>query len=214
MGSSLIEQMLVGHRTQWRLRPKPLISLNSLAPFFKHYSVWCLILWLYWKFPFIWSLIISDWINVVSPFPVFFFIPSCCRLMSGHLLWPLLMFQLILLVCYRLQITFQPSVLWLLLPRLLKEYESSHDKTNKMACAPSEDSLSTWRKLGSLATHRAHSEDSDQTGRLVLLVLSWGGPIMVMLLASNQSYSCKCLSSTLSICKGFICLLFVCETLS
>ena len=30
----------------------------------------------------------------------------------------------------------------------------------------SESSLSTWRKLGSSATHWAHSEDSDQTGRM------------------------------------------------
>ena len=30
----------------------------------------------------------------------------------------------------------------------------------------SESSLSAWRKLGSLATHWAHSEDSDQTGRM------------------------------------------------
>ena len=29
----------------------------------------------------------------------------------------------------------------------------------------SESSLSAWRKLGSLATHWAHSNDSDQTGR-------------------------------------------------
>ena len=47
--------------------------------------------------------------------------------------------------------------------------------------------LSAWRKLGSLATHWAPSEDSDQTGwmtrliwvfagrRVILLVLSWGG---------------------------------------
>ena len=47
----------------------------------------------------------------------------------------------------------------------------------------SESSLSAWRKLGSLATHWAHSEDySDQTGRMsslcahaILLVLSWVG---------------------------------------
>ena len=51
----------------------------------------------------------------------------------------------------------------------------------------SESSLSVWRKLGSLATHWAHSEDSDHTGRMprliwffagrtvILLVLSWGG---------------------------------------
>ena len=50
-----------------------------------------------------------------------------------------------------------------------------------------QSSLSAWRKLGSLATHWAHSEDSDQTGRMprliwvftgrtvILLVLSWGG---------------------------------------
>ena len=50
-----------------------------------------------------------------------------------------------------------------------------------------ESSLSAWRKRRSLATHWAHSEDSDQTGRmpgliwvffgrtLILLVLSWGG---------------------------------------
>ena len=51
----------------------------------------------------------------------------------------------------------------------------------------SESSLSAWRNLGSLATHWAHSEDSDQTGRMprltwvfagrtvTLLVLTWGG---------------------------------------
>ena len=69
-----------------------------------------------------------------------------------------------------------------------------------MACAPSEvsdqsgissvwseSSLSAWRNVGSSATHWAHSEDSDQTGRMprlicvfagrtvILLVLSWGG---------------------------------------
>ena len=40
--------------------------------------------------------------------------------------------------------------------------EPPHDKTNKMICVPSKDSelsLSAWRKLGSLATHLAHSED-------------------------------------------------------
>ena len=51
-------------------------------------------------------------------------------------------------------------------------------------------SLPAWRKLGSLATHYAGSENSDQTGwmpmliwvfagrTLTLLVLSWGGSIM------------------------------------
>ena len=51
----------------------------------------------------------------------------------------------------------------------------------------SESSLSAWRKIGALAAHWAHSEDSDQTERMprlirvfagrtfILLVLSWGG---------------------------------------
>ena len=52
--------------------------------------------------------------------------------------------------------------------------EPPHDKTNKMSVHPaktqirlgrSESLLSAWRKLGSLATHWAHSKDSDQTGQ-------------------------------------------------
>ena len=51
----------------------------------------------------------------------------------------------------------------------------------------SESSLSAWRKPGSLATHWAHSEDTDQTGQMprliwvftectvILLILSRGG---------------------------------------
>ena len=68
----------------------------------------------------------------------------------------------------------------------LTVYEPWHDKTNKMSVRPaktqisldihsvwSESSLSAWRNLGSLATHWADSEDSDQTGHtLILLVLS------------------------------------------
>ena len=38
----------------------------------------------------------------------------------------------------------------------------------------SESLLSAWRKLGSLATHWAHSEDSDQTGQMPRLIsLHW-----------------------------------------
>ena len=80
------------------------------------------------------------------------------------------------------------------------KYEPRHDKINKVTVRPaktqislgirtvwSESSLSARRKLGSLATHEAHSEDSDQTGRMprliwvfarrrvTLLVLSCGG---------------------------------------
>ena len=51
----------------------------------------------------------------------------------------------------------------------------------------SESSLSAWRKRGSLATNRAHSQNSDQTGLMprliwvfagctvILLVLTWSG---------------------------------------
>ena len=56
----------------------------------------------------------------------------------------------------------------------------------------SESSLCAWRNLGSLATHWAHGEDSDQTGRmprliwvfagrtLISLVLSWGGSVRII----------------------------------
>ena len=64
-------------------------------------------------------------------------------------------------------------------PFMVTIFEPRHDKTNKMSMRPaktqislgirqvwSESSLSAWRKLGSLATYWAHSEDSDQTGRM------------------------------------------------
>ena len=80
-------------------------------------------------------------------------------------------------------------------------YKMSHDmiKTTKWMCAQrrlgsawapaqsDQSSLSTWRKLGPWATHWVQSEDSDQIGHslrliivfagrtVILLVLSWGG---------------------------------------
>ena len=39
----------------------------------------------------------------------------------------------------------------------------------------SESSLSTWRKLRSLATHWGHSEGSDQTGRMPRLIWVFAG---------------------------------------
>ena len=58
-------------------------------------------------------------------------------------------------------------------------FEPPHDKPTKWHVRPaktqislgshpvwSEFLLSAWRKLGSLASHWAHSEDSDQTGRM------------------------------------------------
>ena len=76
-----------------------------------------------------------------------------------------------------------------------KANEPRHDKTNKLAVRPtktqislgirpvwSESSLSAWRKLGSFATHWAHSEDSDQTGRPPRLIWVFVGFIMSRLL--------------------------------
>ena len=95
--------------------------------------------------------------------------------------------------------------------------EPPHDKTYKVTVRPvkteislgirpvwSESSLSAWRKIGSLATHWAHSEDSDQTGRiwvfawrtLVLLVLSCRGSFIgTFLVRCNKTsliWSCDC----------------------
>ena len=57
--------------------------------------------------------------------------------------------------------------------------EPRHDKTKTMSVriSPiwSESSLSAWRKLGSLATHWAHSEDCDQIGRMPRLIWVFAG---------------------------------------
>ena len=70
--------------------------------------------------------------------------------------------------------------------------EPRHNKTNKMSVRPakiqislgihpvsSEYSLSAWRKLRSLATHWAHSEDSDQTGRMPRPIWVFAGRTLV-----------------------------------
>ena len=75
--------------------------------------------------------------------------------------------------------------------------EPPHDKTNKMTVRPaktqmslgirpvwSESSLSAWRKLRSLATHWAHSEDSDQTGRMPRLIWVFAGRTATLLVLS------------------------------
>ena len=76
-------------------------------------------------------------------------------------------------------------------------FEPRHDKTNNVAVHPaktqislgirpvwSESSLSTWRKLGSLATHWMHSEDSDQTGRMPRLIWVFAGRTFILLVLS------------------------------
>ena len=75
--------------------------------------------------------------------------------------------------------------------------ELRHDKTNKMAVRPattqislgiypvwSESLLSAWRKTGSLAIHWAHSEDSDQTGRMPRLIWVTAGRTLTLLVLS------------------------------
>ena len=48
----------------------------------------------------------------------------------------------------------------------------------------SESSLSAWRKLGSLAIRWAHSEDSDQTGRMPRLIWVFAGRKATLLILS------------------------------
>ena len=75
--------------------------------------------------------------------------------------------------------------------------EPQHDKTNKVNVRPaktqislgirpvwSESSLYAWRKLGSLATHWAQSEDSDQTGRMPRLIWVFAGRTVTLLVLS------------------------------
>ena len=76
-------------------------------------------------------------------------------------------------------------------------YEPRHDKTNKVTVCPaktqislgicpvwSESSLSAWRKLGSLATHWVHSEDSDQTGQMPRLIWVFAERTLTLLVLS------------------------------
>ena len=75
--------------------------------------------------------------------------------------------------------------------------EPPHDKTNQMACAPSEDSdqpgyppslikvfTVCMKKLGSLAIHWVHSEDSYQTGQMTRLIWVFAGRTVILLLLS------------------------------
>ena len=78
-----------------------------------------------------------------------------------------------------------------------KTCELRHDKTNKMTVRPaktqislgirlvwSESLLSAWRKVGSLATYWAHSEDTDKTGRMPRLIEVFAGRTFILLVLS------------------------------
>ena len=92
-------------------------------------------------------------------------------------------------------------------------HEPWHDKTNKMSVRPakiqislgicpvwSESSLSAWRNLGSLATHWAHSEDSDQTGRMPRLIWVFAGRTLTLLVLSCRG-SHYCATMILMACR-------------
>ena len=61
--------------------------------------------------------------------------------------------------------------------RLMTKLTKWHVRPAKTQISPvwSESLLSAWRKLGSLATHWAHSEDSDQTGQMPRLIWVFSG---------------------------------------
>ena len=109
------------------------------------------------------------------------------------------------------------------------KHEPPHDKTNKMACAPSEDSdqpghppslirvfAVRMKKAWVLATHWAHSEDPDQTGQMprliwvfawrtvILLVLSWGGSYVVSLYGLLITIMCLFLVKAIDCVKDVI----------
>ena len=73
------------------------------------------------------------------------------------------------------------------LDNILVTNEPQLDKINKIICVQQrlrsawastesdQSSLSTWRNLWSLGMHWAHSEDSDQTGRMTRLICVFAG---------------------------------------
>ena len=76
-------------------------------------------------------------------------------------------------------------------------FEPRHDKTSKVTVRPaktqislgirpfwSKSSLSAWRNIGFLATHWAHSEGSDQTGRMPRLIWVFAGRTLILLVLS------------------------------
>ena len=89
--------------------------------------------------------------------------------------------------------------------------EPPRDQTNNVVVRPaktqisegirpvwSESSLSAWRKLGSIATHWAHCEDSDQTGRMPRLIWVFAGRTVTLLVLSRGG------SNKLLLCMIFI----------
>ena len=95
------------------------------------------------------------------------------------------------------------QILWFIQTDIFNKYMSHlMTKATKWLCAQrrlrsawafaqaDQSSLSTWRNIGSSATHWVHCEDFDQTGQMprliwvfagctvISLLLSWGGSVM------------------------------------
>ena len=66
----------------------------------------------------------------------------------------------------------------------------------------SESSLSAWRNLGSLATHWAHSEDSDQNGRMPRLIWVFAGRTLILLVLSCRGSYDVASESVITSCIG------------
>ena len=78
-------------------------------------------------------------------------------------------------------------------------FEPRYDKTNTVGVRPAKTQISlgihpvwsgsspsAWRKLGSLATHWAYSEDSDQTGWMPRLIWVFAGRTLILLVLSGR----------------------------
>ena len=104
-----------------------------------------------------------------------------------------------------LKIKFLPSSnfkrSWKSTKKKQKKHEPWYVKTNKVSVRPaktqislgippvwSESSLSAWRNLGPVATHWAHSEDSNQTGLMPRLVWVFAGRTLILLVLSCRGY--------------------------
>ena len=85
-------------------------------------------------------------------------------------------------------------------------FEPPRDKTS-IYPVWSESSLSAWRKLGFLATHWAHSEDSDQTGWMPRLIWVFAGHTAILLVLSCRGsfvtvHTSTCLEKSILLNKG------------
>ena len=75
--------------------------------------------------------------------------------------------------CLYLSRLMTKPTMWLCAQRRLRSAQSD------------QSSLSAWRKLGSLSTHWAYSEDSDQTGRIPRLIWVFAGRTATFLVLSR-----------------------------